>query len=358
MGTLNDSPIWAEGVRHFEANAVLTGGPDCPDNLPLSDLANRTKWLKDNMQPKSLLLGALAGLASLANKIPYFTGQHQAAMLDLDNDVTLAANSDSRIATQKAVKSYADTVKNYAESLFASNDALVFKGVIDCTGNPNYPAADCGHTYRVSVAGKIGGAAGVTVEVGDILTCIHDGALAGSQATAGGYWTIIQANIDGALLTSSIGVTIQPYDTELAALAGLVSAADKMPFFTGNGTAALTTLTAFARNLLGGADAAAMLATLGITSGYASNVSGNGYLKLPSWLGGLIIQWGQYASGGTYSWPLPFPNACLRAVAGQGSGNYTVSLGYTNTGLTVVTYNAATAAQVNGLNVWAIAVGN
>lgn len=111
---------------------------------------------------------------------------------NLDVDGTLSANSDTRIPTQKAVKTYAD-------GLIAANDAMVFKGVIDCSTNPNYPAADRGHTYRVSVAGKIGGASGVNVELGDILLCLTDGTASGNQATVGANWGIIQVNIDGAV---------------------------------------------------------------------------------------------------------------------------------------------------------------
>ncbi|RUR35983.1 hypothetical protein EKO26_24105, partial [Citrobacter portucalensis] len=70
-------------------------------------------------------------------------------------------------------------------------------------------------------------------------------------------------------LVSAMNKTSQPLDATLTALAGLVGAANKLPYFNGDDTAALTDLTSVGRDIIGKTDIAAVLQYLGITQALA-----------------------------------------------------------------------------------------
>ncbi len=65
------------------------------------------------------------------------------------------------------------------------------------------------------------------------------------------------------MLASTREVLDKLTNGNIYALSGLTSAADKLPYFTGSGTAGLTTLSVFMRTLLDDANGGAAYATLG-----------------------------------------------------------------------------------------------
>lgn len=182
--------------------------------IPASNVEDALKYIKENASgglasveddPAPKLGGDLdmnghqiLGLAAVATSGSYsdLTGKPTlgtSAALNVDTDGAMAANSDARVPSQKAVRTYLD-------ARISALDVVEIKGGVDCSTNPNYPAADAGYLYKVTVAGKIGGASGPNVEAGDTLLCFVDGSSSGNQAAVGANWTVVQVNIDGAAI--------------------------------------------------------------------------------------------------------------------------------------------------------------
>lgn len=81
------------------------------------------------------------------------------------------------------------------------NQVFNLKGGIDCSTNPNYPSAEKADAYVVTVAGKIGGASGTDVEIGDMIVAFVDNA-GGTQAAVGADWFIVQGDLQQATETT------------------------------------------------------------------------------------------------------------------------------------------------------------
>lgn len=163
-------------------NANLTG--------PVTSTGNATAIANGAISNAMLANGAVANLSNTNSgdqtSIVGITG----TKAQFDTAVT-----DGNFAYQSDLSSYATTV--YVDNSVIG--LLDSKGPINCSANPNYPSALKGDLYHVTVAGKIGGASGVDVEIGDAIVASADNA-GGTHAAVGSSWFILEHNLNGAVL--------------------------------------------------------------------------------------------------------------------------------------------------------------
>ena len=177
----------------------------------------------------------------------------------VDTDGTMAANSDKKIPTQKAVVTY---IAATSQPLHANLTTL--SGLASVSNLSTI--AGLASVANLSTVAGYASIANLTALVG--LTGAADkvayftgvGALSLADLSSFARTLIDDANASDARTT----LDAQQLNANLTALAGLTGAANKLPYFTAADTLSLADLTAFARTLLDDTDAAAVKATLGI----------------------------------------------------------------------------------------------
>jgi hypothetical protein len=105
---------------------------------------------------------------------------------------TVQRNALTPFEGQKIYNTTSNRLEYYSASMWlpCSQKETV---AVDCSGNPNYPEGLVGDQYIVSVAGFIGGGAGKSVYVGDLVYCIVGNA-GGTEAGVGTSWAVCRSN--------------------------------------------------------------------------------------------------------------------------------------------------------------------
>lgn len=321
MANLVETEQWEPGIYQFETEDIIDGGVDGTDNVPTRQLANRTKWLKaqvealgNGKQPLDATLTALAALATVADRLIYSTGPDTFAITPLSAFIrTLLDDADA--ATARATLGAISQAQ-----LDAAIAALV---------NASPAALDTLNELAAALGNDANFATTMTNALAAKLAVSAKSSTAQAQA----------------------GADDTTYMTPL-------KVAQAVPVVTSVNDAG------YADNSVKPASTSwirGAMAAIATAAGFAASLTSNGYIKFPSWLGGVMFQWGNFttsAGAGSATFPLAFPNnafaACTR-VSGSGTLSNVSTLTLTTIGAT--TYNAATAGALSA-SVGYLAFGN
>jgi hypothetical protein len=99
MANLKETSFWEEGIYQWETSDPVLGGENGIDNVPTRQLANRTKWLKDNKLDKSAT-AANAELAKRANTADRLSEARKVGGVAFDGSADIDLPGVNRLGNQ------------------------------------------------------------------------------------------------------------------------------------------------------------------------------------------------------------------------------------------------------------------
>lgn len=379
MANLPETPVWETGIYQLEETDPVQGGLNGIDNQQGKQLANRTAWLKSQVetlgtgkQPLDATLTAIAALNGVADRIAYFTGPDTVALTPLtafirtlldDGDAsaarsTLGAISQTQLdaaisALVNSSPTTLDTLNELAAALgndanFATTvtNALAAKAPIASpvfTGDPKAPTPaqfdnDTSLATTEFVQRALGNMAGFEIFTASKVL---------NAASAGKYLVFSSSSSLTCTLPNPSGLPVgtRIYVESSGGGSLAVSASGGADFAGPNaGSSPLSTVT-----LRSGVSAEFIVQSATryrfVGGSGEAFLASSGYQKLPS---GLIMQWGSVipsAAGVSVTFPVAFPSACQSLLISSVNSAVTSSIPLATS---VPTTSGFTAYSVSG----------
>ncbi|WP_421325037.1 gp53-like domain-containing protein [Aeromonas veronii] len=357
MANLQEVVSWEAGIYQLETGDPVLGGPGGISNKQAQALANRTAYLKkhvDDIEGGNTAAGK-ANKLSTARNIALagdVTGQ---AAFDGSGNITITAtykNSGVVAGTYRSVTvdakgnitagSNPTTLAGYGiTDAVPSAQKGAANGVATLDGSGKVPvnqipATAITDTFVVNTQAAM---LALTAEVGDLAvrTDLNKSFIlrVAGAATLANWQELLTPtdsvqSVDGmtGAVTIATASEVVKGKAQIATQAEVNAGTDDTKFVTAKKLLAwvkqasetvlgMMKVATQAQTDAGTADDVAVTPKK-LRSGFSVGLGLNGYIALPSWMGGLIIQWSSVLSNATgfapVTWSVPFPNACFTAL--------------------------------------------
>ena len=323
MGNLNETEKWEENIYQLETSDPVLGGADGISNRAPRQLANRTKWLKKKTEeaaqslaehvrsrnhpdatltakgftqlssatnstsetlaatPKAIKAAydLAAGKAPASHTHPWsqITGV-PAASLTAKGTVQLSSATDSQSETEAATPKAVKIAYDLARGKYTAQDATTTrKGIVQLSSAINSTSETLAATPKAVKAAydlAAGKAPASHTHPWSQITGVPAASLTAKgtvqlSSAINSTSEILAATPKAVKAAYDLANGKQPADATLTALAGLATAADRLPYFTGADRAALATLTAIGRAIIAKGSIKDVLNYLGLGEGSA-----------------------------------------------------------------------------------------